>query len=64
MYFTIHKATDGSAQPYWWTGYGDNNEPVCHSERLSSKQTALNTINMIKREAASAKVYNDTGEPM
>lgn len=39
-------------------------EPLCHSERLSSKQNCLNTVNVIKREAASAKIYNNTGEPM
>jgi uncharacterized protein YegP (UPF0339 family) len=64
MHFEIHKSSDGSAQPYWWRAVGNNNEILCHSERLSSKQNCLNTINVIKSGAASAEVYNHTGEQM
>lgn len=61
MYFDVLK--DASAQPsYYFAVKGDNNETVFRSETYTTKQSALNTIEMIKREAAEAKVFDETGE--
>lgn len=64
MRFEIHKATDGSAKPYWWRAVGNNNSVLCQSERLINKQNALRTINVIRTGAPSAKISNHTGEQM
>jgi uncharacterized protein YegP (UPF0339 family) len=64
MRFEIHKSTDGSAQPYWWRAVSNNNSVLCNSERLTSKQNALHTINVIRTGAPSAEIFNHTGEQM
>ncbi len=61
MYFDVLK--DASANPsYYFAVRGDNNETVIRSETYTTKQSALNTIEMIRREAADAKVFDETGE--
>ena len=61
MYFDVFK--DSSASPlYFFEVKGDNNETVFRSDTYTAKQSALDTIEMIKREAADAKVFDETGE--
>lgn len=62
MYFDIYKTTTGYPQKYWWVAKGGNNETLCHSEMLSSKEACLNAIRTVKTGAASATVYDETGE--
>jgi uncharacterized protein YegP (UPF0339 family) len=62
MYFDIFKSTTGGTQKYWWVAKGNNHEPMCHSEMLSSKQACINAIKTIKSEAAAGSVYDETGE--
>jgi uncharacterized protein YegP (UPF0339 family) len=62
MYFDIYKSTKNTAQPYWWVAKGGNNETLCQSEMLSSKADAKRTIRAIMDGAASATVYDETGE--
>lgn len=57
-YFSIHKNADG----YWWNVRGANHEILAHSEGYTSKQSAKTTIAVIKRDASSASVYDETGE--
>jgi uncharacterized protein YegP (UPF0339 family) len=52
MKFVIKKGT--SAQPYWFTIVASNGETLCTSENYSTKQSAKNAIDTIKRGAASA----------
>ena len=61
MYFDIFK--DPQAQrPYYFVAKGNNNEPVFTSEMYASKQGALNAIDMVRREAEGAKVFDETEE--
>jgi uncharacterized protein YegP (UPF0339 family) len=61
VYFDVLK--DASAKPsYYFAVKGDNNETVFRSETYTTKQSALNAIEMIRREAADAKVFDETGE--
>ena len=61
MYFDVYK--DSGDQPsYLFVIKGDNNEAVLSSETYTSKQSALDTIDMIRREAAEARVFDETGE--
>lgn len=62
MYFDIYKTRSSYPQKYWWVAKGDNHETLCTSEMLSSKQTCLNTIRVIKSGAPTAAVYDETGE--
>jgi uncharacterized protein YegP (UPF0339 family) len=60
MYFDVFKNPDGAS--YYFVAKGDNNEPVLTSESYTSKQSALNAVDMFKREASEAKVFDETGE--
>lgn len=62
MYFDIYKSTTRYPHKYWWVAKGNNHETLCHSEMLSSKQACIDTIRVVKRGAASARVYDETGE--
>jgi uncharacterized protein len=57
MKFQIFGGTDGK---FYWRARGDNGEPLCHSEGYNQKASALNTISVIKREAATADVEDLT----
>ncbi len=61
MWFDIYKS-GSAAQPYWWVAKGENGEKLCHSEMLSSKQACIDTISVIKQGAATAGVFDETGE--
>jgi uncharacterized protein YegP (UPF0339 family) len=62
MYFDIHRKTANVSQRYWWVARGNNHEILCHSEMLSSKQACINAIRVIKAGAATASVYDETGD--
>jgi uncharacterized protein YegP (UPF0339 family) len=59
VYFVIRRNTAGQ---YWWRGVGDNNEILCASELMTSKAACHNGINVVKAEAATARVYDKTDE--
>jgi uncharacterized protein len=59
MYFDIYKNKSGL---YWWVAKGGNHETLCHSELYRTKQATKNTIKVVKQGAASASVYDETGE--
>ncbi len=61
MYFDIFKSPT-ARQPYYFVAKGDNNEAVFTSDKYAAKQGAINAIDMIKREAGDAKVFDETGE--
>lgn len=51
-----------SAGHYWWRAVGDNNEILCASELMTSKQACLNGINVVKAGAARAPIIDKTHE--
>lgn len=59
MYFVIRR---NSAGQYWWRAVGDNNEILCASELMMSKQSCLHGINVVKSGAANAPIYDKTDE--
>jgi uncharacterized protein YegP (UPF0339 family) len=61
MYFKIKKSVDGQ---FYFTVYADNHEPLCHSENYVAKQSALDAIAVIKREAAIAPTQDTTDNRM
>jgi len=56
MYFTITAASGG----FRARAYGDNYEQMMISEVYTTKQSAQNAINVIKAQAATAAVYDQT----
>lgn len=58
MIFEIKKS--GILQKYRFVQKGDNGEVVATSEKYHNKQDALDTIDMIVREAATASVRDST----
>jgi uncharacterized protein YegP (UPF0339 family) len=60
MYFDIYKSAKNSQ--YWWVAKGANNETLCSSELMTTKQSCLNGIRVIKDGATAANVYDETGE--
>jgi uncharacterized protein YegP (UPF0339 family) len=60
MYFDIYKSTKNGQ--YWWVAKGDNNETLCSSELMTTKQSCKSAIRVIKQGAAGANVYDETGE--
>lgn len=62
MYFDVHKNPNAVGHKYWWVAKGGNNETLCVSEMLSSKQACFDAIRVIKSDAATGPVYDETGE--
>lgn len=60
MYFDIYKSS--TTRQYWWVAKGGNHETLCSSELMTTKESCLNGIRVIKEGAASASVYDETGE--
>lgn len=56
MLFTITTASGG----YRARAYGDNGEQMMISEVYTSKQSAKHAIDVIKAQAASARVNDET----
>ena len=61
MYFDVFKKPK-ARQPYYFVAKGGNNEAVFTSDTYAEKKGALNAIDMIKREAAEAMVFDETDE--
>ena len=59
MWFDIKKNAQGQ---YWWVAKGGNGETMCTSETYTVKSSAKHAIRVIKDGAASATVYDETGE--
>jgi len=59
VYFVIRR---NSAGHYWWRAVGDNNEILAASELMTSKAGCENGIDVVKKGAASARIYDKTGE--
>jgi uncharacterized protein YegP (UPF0339 family) len=57
MRFVIHNAANGQ---YYFTIVGGNFETLATSETYYSKASCQHTINVIKRDAASASVIDLT----
>ncbi|MBX3578521.1 MAG: YegP family protein [Rhizobiaceae bacterium] len=55
--FEIFKAKTGG---YFWHLKGNNGEILCHSEVLTTKQSAHDGIAAVKRIAPTAQVYDRT----
>ena len=62
MHFNIKKNPNTTGHKYWWQLVGENNKVMGHSEMLSSKQACTNAIRSIMDNAASAAIWDDTGE--
>lgn len=59
MYFAIRRSKDGQ---YWWRAVGDNNEIMAASELMATKQSCKHAIGVIKAEAASAPVRDQSSD--
>jgi uncharacterized protein YegP (UPF0339 family) len=59
MWFDVRKTRLGE---YWWRAVASNGEPLGHSEMYRRKADCQHAVNILKREAASATVYDETGE--
>jgi uncharacterized protein YegP (UPF0339 family) len=55
--FEIFKANAGG---YFWRLKAGNGETLCHSEVYTSKQSAQNGIDAVKRVAPTAPVFDRT----
>ena len=60
MYFDIYKSSKNNQ--YWWVAKGENHETLCASELMTSKQSCISGIKVIKKGASTANVYDETGE--
>ena len=45
-----------SGAQYYWVFQADNNEIICTSERYTSKQSALLSIDVVKRSGPGASI--------
>jgi len=57
MTINIFKSNDGQ---YYFRISGSNGEPLAHSETYPSKQSCVNTANLIKASASNATVRDLT----
>lgn len=60
MYFDIKKSS--KTGEYWFVAKAKNHGTLLTSELYTSKQSAKKAIRVIKDGAASATVYDETGE--
>jgi uncharacterized protein YegP (UPF0339 family) len=51
-----------AAGQFWWRAVGDNNKIMAASELMTNKQSCLDAIATVKREAATARVDDKTAE--
>ena len=60
MYFVVRKNKGGQ---FWWRAVADgNNETLAASELMERKQSCLDAIAIVRREAAAAQVLDRTDE--
>jgi uncharacterized protein YegP (UPF0339 family) len=57
MYFALYRSTNGQ---YYFNIKGGNNETLATSETYTRKQSALDTIDVIKRGAGGADIRDNT----
>lgn len=60
MYFDIKKSS--KTGEYWFVAKSGNHGTLCTSELYKTKQSAKHAIRVIKDDARTATVYDDTGE--
>lgn len=60
MYFDIHKSSKNGQ--YWWVANAKNHGTLCTSEMYTTKAAAKHAIRVVKDGAATAVVYDETGE--
>jgi uncharacterized protein YegP (UPF0339 family) len=60
VYFDINKSSKNGQ--YWWVAKGGNNETLCSSELMTTKQSCINGIRAVMNGASDANVYDETGE--
>ena len=60
MYFDIYKSQRNGQ--YWWVAKGENHETLCASELMTTKAACKRGIRVVKDGAATATVYDETGE--
>jgi uncharacterized protein YegP (UPF0339 family) len=56
--FEIRKSTSGR---FFWRLQGGNNEILASSEEMTTKQSAINGANAVKRVAPTAPITDKTG---
>lgn len=59
MRFVIRRNAAGQ---FWWPAVGDNNKIMAASELMTNKQSCIDAIATVKREAATARVDDNTAE--
>ena len=56
--FEIRKASNGQ---YFWVFQGNNNEVICQSETYHSKDSAKNSIQVVKTQGPGAGTNDKSG---
>jgi uncharacterized protein YegP (UPF0339 family) len=60
MRFVILRNESGK---FWWRAVGNNNEIMAASQMMERKQSCLDSIAAVQREAAKAEIVDKTDEP-
>ena len=55
MHFSIWRSRDNQ---YYWEARGDNDETMAVSETYTTKASARHAIDVVRKEAAQAKVFD------
>lgn len=58
MKFEIHPSANSQ---FYWRIVAGNGQVLAHSETYTTKQACLNAINVVKREASTARVVDFAG---
>lgn len=58
MYFAIRRSENDQ---YWWRAVGNNNEITAASGLMTTKQSCEHAIRVIKAEAATAPLHDQSG---
>ena len=51
------------AGKFWWRAVGNNNEIMAASQMMERKQSCLDSIDTIQREAEKAEIVDKSDEP-
>jgi uncharacterized protein YegP (UPF0339 family) len=60
MFFEIYKSREDDT--YWWEAKGEDEQMLCSSEPMASKETCLAATLILKHSAAAANIYDQTGD--
>jgi uncharacterized protein YegP (UPF0339 family) len=60
MKFVILRNETGK---FWWRAVGNNNELMAASQIMERKQSCLDSIETVQREAVKAEIVDRTDEP-